>query len=874
MRKVIHSSCLHVVNSVLAALLLVVPAVAQKLPDIGKLMMQSRDREYINTGCPLCFDKRRDRERFYCCENGATDFVSWGPDAFDVSDPTRLACPEGGPCCLSFAQNETAYLDWLMPSYPLLSESFLLTWVPFTVDAPTWSLDWCRYAEGDAACVPAGANQFSVSGGGAALLRFDGLTSPFAPAWCPDDHVVLSVTRTDAGGAACVDGARWQFARATNPACVTTRTPTPTPVEAEPTTTPTPTATPGMVMDEGCYYGNGTTQEITTSFGRPELVLVRTVRSGSTDYVWYRTTSMDGRGSGGSDNLSCGNLETGPNVACRADRITGFTDAGFTVGTDPDVNEAGQKVCWAAFAGPGVETGRIIGTASGGGPTPQTVEISSGEGGSTWAPGMVAVQVAEFAGDSGSPCIRTSTRDTLTGSSCIEDCCQSMLPDGGNQNFHGNRLVDLLATGDGDAVNGFIVKGHTNWSGASHLFWWAFDATLGGVTYVDGYFEGEQDPAVTTAKDLEPPWAPHFAMIGEGNDADGQQCSGWTSLTVGQAVFVGDTFFTSHLMENNGTTSRDGGFRRLDGSTAELLVQNSAGSGEECNSNNIGLDGVGQYDWWAVRRAPQQGGAPTAAPDWSSSFIAVWDFEDSGALGANNGGSCGADCDLTNTSVTQNTTTFKQGAAAGEFNASTDELRCPGATCDELDLAGSGTWFAWARLSTDTDNKSMLRDGQLGTTGRSYLLGRAGGATDTFVCNVIQADTTVVAQLGDTNEFPINEWHFVACRFDDSSNTLSLYHDGTVHGTTASPTDMRSVAGDFTLGAETGGSHWLGQIDETGVTSVVLTDADLCRVCSCGVDGSACLCDGGDPTAYHFAGRNATDCQSCTLGPCDKAAPG
>ncbi len=53
-----------------------------------------------------------------------------------------------------------------------------------------------------------------------------------------------------------------------------------------------------------------------------------------------------------------------------------------------------------------------------------------------------------------------------------------------------------------------------------------------------------------------------------------------------------------------------------------------------------------------------------------------------------------------------------------------------------------------------------------------------------------------------------------------------------------------------------------GELDECFVAAGALTAAEVCRICSCGVDGSLCACDPADPRRYAAAGtgRNGTAC--------------
>ncbi len=96
---------------------------------------------------------------------------------------------------------------------------------------------------------------------------------------------------------------------------------------------------------------------------QPDLVIVDSEGTTAGDDAIIRTSTMAGDASKAIDNT----------VAIAANQIQSFTSTGFTIGTDPDVNEtgAGRKFHWVAMqAGAGVMK---VGTYTGSGTASQTI---------------------------------------------------------------------------------------------------------------------------------------------------------------------------------------------------------------------------------------------------------------------------------------------------------------------------------------------------------------------------------------------------------------------------------------------------------------------------------------------------------------------
>jgi hypothetical protein len=269
-----------------------------------------------------------------------------------------------------------------------------------------------------------------------------------------------------------------------------------------------------------------------------------------------------------------------------------------------------------------------------------------------------------------------------------------------------------------------------------------------------------------------------------------------------------------------------------------------------------------------------------AAEDWSASFVAWWAFEESAgsAALANDSTSCGTagtDCDLTDSgTVGRDTTNYQEGSQSATF-ASSDYFSCQDSTCDELDAIGSGeslTFGCWWRSGNDSTQQIIDNwDGSGG--GRGGYKADRDSNNDRATCYVRDTNSEYNI-LTQNNSMPADDsWiHYVCQMTDDGTGSFRTYINGEENSnlTTTTP-EIGADGEDFFLGSQNGSTPFmLGELDECFVIFDYLTAAEVCRVCSCQIDGSLCTCDG---TSYNDAGRNSSDCGSCTLPDCNAAAP-
>jgi hypothetical protein len=272
----------------------------------------------------------------------------------------------------------------------------------------------------------------------------------------------------------------------------------------------------------------------------------------------------------------------------------------------------------------------------------------------------------------------------------------------------------------------------------------------------------------------------------------------------------------------------------------------------------------------AAYQVPRRRGGDLGQPagDWSDNTIAWWDCEDSGDLGAQAGGSCGTDCDLTNyNTVTQDTTNYREGAASCSFDADANEyLSCVGATCEELKLdtlSGDKDWIVggwyWVDLSHANANH------------KTWLMIQ-GGPWEGYYMEVRKSTTQIIGWVGDgavppgtwsgSTSWPDDQWRHAIQTFDDGTDGGEVYENGSDVGG-GSQEDTDGSEGPFFISYSGTGSDLEGKADEIFVMeNVTLSAAEACYIPSCGLAGQFCTCRTLDGTKYLGCAVDA-DCRQC-----------
>lgn len=234
----------------------------------------------------------------------------------------------------------------------------------------------------------------------------------------------------------------------------------------------------------------------------------------------------------------------------------------------------------------------------------------------------------------------------------------------------------------------------------------------------------------------------------------------------------------------------------------------------------------------------------TPPPSWVPGMLAAWMLDEATGTRVNLQGN--TILDLVPTGVVANDPVNKmEGAAAAYFAAGM--LRSGSITLPTAAL----TFGCWLRPTSGTF--AVMEFYHSGGTGGIYFNSSVAGTTDFMVTDGINFAGLLTATT------PFNTYtHMVGTV---GTNTVQrLYVNGVLVGTQPStaglvPTDARTVGLSQS-------SNWLGQMDECFFSAFQLATPSICRICSCGIRGEQCLCAG---TAYVNRGRNATQCNACTL---------
>ena len=273
--------------------------------------------------------------------------------------------------------------------------------------------------------------------------------------------------------------------------------------------------------------------------------------------------------------------------------------------------------------------------------------------------------------------------------------------------------------------------------------------------------------------------------------------------------------------------------------------------------------------------------------DWSSDFIAIWRMEEStGKRFSDTSSSCGNDCDLDPSNVSQDTSKRTDELSSVKLsNNSSSYLYCDadssttsGSLDDCTDLVienGDITFGTWIN-SNDSITSTSLRK-IMGRQG-SYS-GSLGYGIYTFrylTFNILRCSIdSSYTQAGF-----YDGWSFVACAYDygPTTETLSYFVAYRRYFMSTTSTSAEGSASQATTGlSDWNGDFYIGDestaygvsMDETFVIGKALSTDELCRICSCGIRGDLCSCSSTDATEYDYTGRNVTYCGSCTLTDCN-----
>jgi len=239
----------------------------------------------------------------------------------------------------------------------------------------------------------------------------------------------------------------------------------------------------------------------------------------------------------------------------------------------------------------------------------------------------------------------------------------------------------------------------------------------------------------------------------------------------------------------------------------------------------------------------------TPAPSWIPATVAAWMLDEASGTRANAQGTTALNLALGSAAVGNDTVNKMQGAAAMASVDATTYLQVSNAVFDNLTL-NPFSFGCWLRGAPAGTGQRVI--GHWGAT-HGYLIG-----PDIPGLYFYFQDTGGLI-LAHWTGYTANTFVHAVGTF--TRPTIKLYANGALIESATSAGAAGTEAVQFHLG-DNSTFPFPGQIDECFVIAKELTAASVCRICSCGLDGGLCTCQG---TAFATKGRNATNCGACTL---------
>lgn len=237
-------------------------------------------------------------------------------------------------------------------------------------------------------------------------------------------------------------------------------------------------------------------------------------------------------------------------------------------------------------------------------------------------------------------------------------------------------------------------------------------------------------------------------------------------------------------------------------------------------------------------------GSTTASPDWSgcTGVVAYWTLDDASGLDAS-AGSCssGTDCDLSSNGTPSYAPGIRGNALTHALGSS---LTCSTpAACAAI---GDVTVLGWVSAGTGGFVVTFLASGAAATGVRVHS-----NTTATIATNAtVSAFDDIGTDLG-----------FLAVSFDESADTTLLCGGAppSLTCTTATGQTVPNSTGIDSFCFPVGNG---GDCDEMALFDVPLSQAEICKICSCWLDGSNCTRNGSE---WITVGYRDSHCGGCTL---------
>jgi hypothetical protein len=581
----------------------------------------------------------------------------------------------------------------------------------------------------------------------------------------------------------------------------------------------------------GCYTGNATDDRlIPLGFEAGSGWVLEKTTSEPGQCASYKTEAM------GAADYSCSLNNCDPGTGkCAANRLQEFTPESFEIGTVSDVNRNAANFCWYMWEKKSGYHDTLQYTGDGSNPRNLTLNFT---------PDVIMIM-----NETGTVTTVLKTKDMPATTSCRWDS--------GNAEgaCHTNGITAFIS-------NGVTINSGVNASSVVYnvMYWKDYSGYLRTGSYVgDGNSGGGgnalvADTQVITVTDCDVSYVMIAGQTASGLDFE---CDKQRGVNIGTSVVGPGNINQEPYGQKQSSVDEESGIQDLtDGS---FTVTGAPALETSCNDLGI------TYYYWAMCAQPSLPGSVNAV-DWSNSMIATWNLEqfELSGLTENEAASC-QDCGLTNV----NTVTVDSGDSLIAtdsllFDITNDtSLTCDLTTeCEEINFAGDVSWGCFAKSVQDAANAFLGGHGD-----RSFDFHRL-AASDTLRCAVGENASTVQTADADANEWPDATWVHMACTFNDTSNAILPYANANQTGSgTQANTRSSDGSGNFVLGelASAGTLNFEGNMNECAVDNMVWSASDICRICSCNIDGRACACFAADPTLWVSQGRRDSLCGGCTL---------
>lgn len=172
------------------------------------------------------------------------------------------------------------------------------------------------------------------------------------------------------------------------------------------------------------------------------------------------------------------------------------------------------------------------------------------------------------------------------------------------------------------------------------------------------------------------------------------------------------------------------------------------------------------------------------------------------------------------------------GTLAYDFDGTDDGIDCPSTTLSGPDFSAT-CWF-YADVLDLQD--SLFGNYEYNALQRSWYV--AAGSSPQFTTSGSNASSGQNINLTSSQSVSTAQWYHLVATYDDSTNTMELFIDGTSVGTASQPYGVAAFLAPFTVGYTTV-QRFNGKMDDIRAYDRVLTQAEITHLAtSRGIEGS------------------------------------